>query len=259
MTEAPAPPPHVELAGVTKSFPGQSGDSKTVIDTIDFSIARGEFLSIVGPSGCGKSTLLRMIANLDTPTAGAIQVHHQKVSASASFVFQEANLLPWRSSLKNVALPLELTQVNRAERQDRAIRALKAVNFTEGDLSKRPIELSGGMKMRVSLARALVTNPELLLLDEPFAALDDFLRRRLNADLQQRWLEQKWTGVFVTHNITEAVFLSSRILVLQASPGRIVEDIEVPLSFPRKWDQQFDEGFRKIVEKIEHALNGGAA
>lgn len=190
----------------------------------------GEFVSVLGPSGCGKSTLLRLIAGLAAPTSGEIEWPTGK--PDIGFVFQEPTLMPWATALANVALPLKLAGVRRAERDARAAEALGHMGL-QGFESNFPRELSGGMKMRVSIARALVTQPTLLLMDEPFAALDEITRHRLNADLLQSWQRTHFTAVFVTHSVFESVFLSQRIAVMAAKPGRILTEIAIPAPYPR--------------------------
>ncbi|MEP7362122.1 MAG: ABC transporter ATP-binding protein [Acidobacteriota bacterium] len=186
---------------------------RVVIEDMTMDVARGEFLAILGPSGCGKSTLLRVIAGLDTPNGGTLVIEPQGVKFQTGYVFQDANLLPWRTVNENAALPLELMGVDRAERVARASRALAEVGLGEAE-GLYPSQLSGGMRMRVSLARALVTGPQLLLLDEPFAALDEITRFRLDVKLRELWIEHGMTVIFVTHSITEAAFLADRAVVL---------------------------------------------
>ena len=190
----------------------------------------GEVASVLGPSGCGKSTLLRLIAGLDTPSAGAIE--WQQGRPDLGFVFQEPTLMPWTTALGNVALPLKLAGVSRTEREARAAEALGHVGLA-GFETSYPRELSGGMKMRVSIARALVTAPKLLLMDEPFAALDEITRRRLNTDLLELWQRTRFTAVFVTHSVFESVFLSQRIAVMSARPGRVLSGLAIPAAYPR--------------------------
>ena len=193
-------------------------------------IAAGEFLSVLGPSGCGKSTLLRLIAGLAEPTAGTIAWPQGR--PDLGFVFQEPTLMPWATALGNVALPLKLRGVARSEREARAAEALAGVGL-RGFERSYPRELSGGMKMRVSIARALVTAPKLLLMDEPFAALDEITRRRLNTDLLELWQRTHFTAVFVTHSVFESVFLSQRIVVMSARPGRVRSELTIPAPYPR--------------------------
>ncbi|MFN4015739.1 MAG: ABC transporter ATP-binding protein [Reyranella sp.] len=193
-------------------------------------IEAGEFLSVLGPSGCGKSTLLRLIAGLAEPTAGTIEWPQGR--PDLGFVFQEPTLMPWATALANVALPLKLRGVARSERDARAAEALAGVGL-KGFERSYPRELSGGMKMRVSIARALVTSPKLLLMDEPFAALDEITRRRLNTDLLELWQRTHFTAVFVTHSVFESVFLSQRIVVMSARPGRLLSELAIPAPYPR--------------------------
>jgi NitT/TauT family transport system ATP-binding protein len=193
-------------------------------------IATGEFLSVLGPSGCGKSTLLRLIAGLAEPNAGTIDWPQGR--PDIGFVFQEPTLMPWTTALGNVALPLKLRGVARSEREARAADALAGVGL-KGFEKSFPRELSGGMKMRVSIARALVTAPRLLLMDEPFAALDEITRRKLNTDLLDLWERTRFTAVFVTHSVFESVFLSQRIAVMSARPGRVRSELAIPAPYPR--------------------------
>jgi NitT/TauT family transport system ATP-binding protein len=225
------------------------------LDNLAFDISPGEFVAVVGPSGCGKSTLLRVIAGLVAPSSGTLQVvglppaTARRTAAHLSFVFQDATLLAWRTVCDNVRLPLELRKLPRAEQGPKIEAALAMVGLS--DTSTRfPSELSGGMRMRVSLARALVTQPELLLLDEPFGALDDLTRHALNDELLRLWQSHGWTGVFVTHNIAEAVYLSQRILVLSARPGRIVADVRVSLPAQRTADVRATPEFARATGEV---------
>jgi len=193
-------------------------------------IGAGEFLSVLGPSGCGKSTLLRLIAGLAEPSAGTIDWPQGR--PDIGFVFQEPTLMPWTTALGNVALPLKLRGQARSEREARAAEALAGVGL-KGFEKSYPRELSGGMKMRVSIARALVTAPKLLLMDEPFAALDEITRRKLNTDLLELWERTRFTAVFVTHSVFESVFLSQRIAVMSARPGRVRSELAIPAPYPR--------------------------
>ncbi len=231
---------------------------------VNLAVGRGQFVSIVGPSGCGKSTLLRLIAGLMTPTAGQLMVAGQppriarRASTRLSFVFQDPTLLPWRTVEQNVRLPLELEHSAPAKRGPRVAAALELVGLA--DFARRwPNELSGGMRMRVSLARALVTEPELLLLDEPFGALDDITRQALNDELMQLWFKRRWTGVFVTHNIAEAVFLSERIVVMSPRPGRIVADVAVPFAMPRDASLRSQADFARLTGEVSSWLRRAAA
>lgn len=214
------------LQGVRRVFDG----GLVVIENLNLEVEAGEFLAILGPSGCGKSTLLRMIARLAEPDAGSIRIEPES-RFQAAFVFQDAHLLPWRSVLDNTALPLELMGVAREERHARARTALEQVSLLEA-ADRYPAQLSGGMRMRASLARALVTNPRLLLLDEPFAALDEITRFRLDTQLRELWKARGMTVIFVTHSISEAAFLANRAVVLARRQGRIKLDrrLELPES-----------------------------
>ena len=220
----------VQLQGVRRVF-----DDLVVIDAIDLDIAAGEFLAILGPSGCGKSTLLRLIARLAPPDAGRITIDPDDVPFQTAYVFQDAHLLPWRNVLDNVALPLELMGTGRAERCEKARAALANVGLLDAD-QRYPTQLSGGMRMRVSLARALVTEPRLLLLDEPFAALDEITRFRLDVQLRDLWIRRRMTVVFVTHSISEAAFLADRAVVLARRGGKIKLDHR--LNLPEVRDEE---------------------
>ncbi|MDP1960616.1 MAG: ABC transporter ATP-binding protein [Reyranella sp.] len=216
----------VGVRGVSKVF----ANGVKALDGASLDVGQGEFLSVLGPSGCGKSTLLRLIAGLTPPSAGTIEWPEGR--PDLGFVFQEPTLMPWATALANVELPLKLRGVGRVEREARAAEALGHVGLAGFERSY-PRELSGGMKMRVSIARALVTGPKLLLMDEPFAALDEITRRRLNTDLLDLWQRTHFTAVFVTHSVFESVFLSQRIAVMSARPGRVLSDLAIPAPYPR--------------------------
>lgn len=228
MSEAPAGAPLVTVAHIAKVF----RNGVTALDGLDLTIAPGAFLSILGPSGCGKSTLLRLIAGLTPPSAGEISWRGGE-RGRLGFVFQEPTLMPWANVWDNVYLPLRLMGVAKADVSERIAAALAAMGL-DGFAEVYPRELSGGMKMRVSIARALVTEPQLLLLDEPFAALDEITRFRLNEDLLRLWQRHNWTVVFVTHSVFESVFLSNRIVVMTKRPGRISADVPIALPYPRE-------------------------
>jgi NitT/TauT family transport system ATP-binding protein len=252
--------PLIEADGLQVTYSG----SLRAIDNLSLAIQPGEFVALVGPSGCGKSTLLRAVAGLIAPTggrltvAGLIPAAARRRSTRMSFVFQDATLLPWRTVESNTVLPLELEHAAAAERKDRARRVIGMVGL--GDFAARyPGQLSGGMRMRVSLARALVTEPELLLLDEPFGALDDITRHKLNEDLLALWQTHRWTSLFVTHNIAEAVFLSQRVLVMAARPSRIVADIPIALPMPRSSNLRAESQFAHLTGVVAAALRGGSA
>ena len=223
------------LEGVTRVFPPQA----PVIDKLDLSIAAGEFLTVLGPSGCGKSTLLRLLARLAHPDAGSIRMEPDVERFQTAFVFQDAALLPWRNVVDNAALPLELMGIGAAERRQRARQELAHVNLSEAE-ARYPAELSGGMRMRVSLARALVTAPRLLLLDEPFAALDEITRFQLEVQLRELWLTRGMTVVFVTHSTSEAAFLSNRAVVLARRGGHVKLDHHLDLPAERNVELRTD-------------------
>src|SRR5262245_33015133 len=233
------------------------------LDDISFDVREGQFVSLVGPSGCGKSTLLRMIAGLGPITAGDILVEGlpprraRQEKADTAFVFQDANLMPWRTVMGNVELPLELRHVSKAERRATVMEALETVGLA--DVTRAyPRELSGGMRMRVSLARALAAHPRLLLMDEPFGALDEITRQRLNGELLRLCALANWTVVFVTHNVFEAVYLSTRILVMSARPGKIIAEVPVPLPHPRVPEIRTDPEFTRIVREVVTLLGSAA-
>ena len=218
----------VGVRGVSKVF----ANGVEALANVSLDVRAGEFLSVLGPSGCGKSTLLRLIAGLAEPTTGTIDWSDDSGRADLGFVFQEPTLMPWATALANVALPLKLRGVAKSEREARAAEALDNVGLM-GFERVWPRELSGGMKMRVSLARALVVQPRLLLMDEPFAALDEITRHRLNDDLLELWQRSGVTIVFVTHSVFESVFLSQRIVVMSARPGRVSAELAVTTPYPR--------------------------
>ena len=235
--------PVVQLRGVGKRY----SNGTLAVAGVDLDLRGAEFTSLLGPSGCGKSTVLRMIAGLGEPSAGRIdwpRAPHDgrgQPVRDVGFVFQEPTLMPWATALQNVMLPLRLEKVASREAADRAAAALQSVGL-DSFLRAYPRELSGGMKMRVSIARALVTEPRILLLDEPFAALDEITRHRLNDDLLALWAKAGFTVLFVTHSVFESVYLSQRIVVMAARPGRIAADVAIAAPFPR------DAGFRTSVE-----------
>jgi NitT/TauT family transport system ATP-binding protein len=244
--------PEIEIAGVTKQY----GSAHAVLESIDLRVAKQEFMSIIGPSGCGKSTILKLIAGLAVPTSGTIRVDGmtpQNARETISFVFQDATLLPWRTVKENIGLGLELERVS-SDRREKEIATLLELVGLKNVASAYPRELSGGMKMRVSIARALATNPRLMLLDEPFAALDEMSRDRLNEEILRLRAEQNWTAVFVTHSVSEAVFLSDRIVVLAPNPGRIHAEFRVELPAPRTSAMRTLPEFDAIVARVSHTL-----
>ena len=254
------PPAVVQVAGVTKRF-GTGPDSTTALDGIDLEIGRGEFVSLIGPSGCGKSTLLRLIGDLTRPTDGRVSVngkpaHEARLAREYGIVFQAPVLFEWRSVEDNVRLPLELVRVDREERARRAKTMLELVDL--GDFSRHyPHQLSGGMQQRVAIARALAVEPAILLMDEPFGALDEMTRERMNSEVLRIWHQTGTTVVFVTHSIPEAVFLSTRVVVMSARPGRITRVIEVDLPQPRNEETREEPRYFELVTEVREALRGG--
>ncbi|KAB7741616.1 ATP-binding cassette domain-containing protein [Parvibaculum sedimenti] len=247
--------PLIELSGVAKTY----GSGTLALTGVDARIERGSFLSLVGPSGCGKSTLLRMIAGLIEPSSGSISwpATGNERPKDIGFVFQDATLMPWARVIDNVYLPLKLKGITRKDAEPRLRDALARVGLSDFAQSF-PRELSGGMKMRVSIARALVTEPPVLLMDEPFAALDEFTREKLDDDLLDLWASQKWTVIFVTHSVYESVYLSERVLVMGARPGRILQDIAIEGPFPRHHDFRESADFIGQCAKVSAALREGA-
>jgi len=228
-----------------------------VLQDVDLVIDAGSFVALLGPSGCGKSTLLRFISGLEKPASGSIELSPGAGEANSrtklAFVFQDAQLLPWRSVLDNVALPLELSGTRRAEARERARGPLAEVELSDV-LERFPDQLSGGMRMRVSIARALVTEPSVLLLDEPFAALDELTRQRLDERLRKLWQSRRMTVIFVTHALAEAAFLAERALVMSRRPGRIVLDHRLDLPEERAFDLRADAAFAAQTAVLYRAL-----
>jgi NitT/TauT family transport system ATP-binding protein len=219
--------PLISLQGVDKRFP----NGVMALQGVDLRVDEREFVSLLGPSGCGKSTVLRLVAGLDVPSAGSI-VTPATSSVHTAFVFQDPTLMPWASVFDNVWLPLRLAGESRTACTDRIDEVLRSVGLS-GFEQAFPSELSGGMKMRASIARALITQPRVMLMDEPFAALDEFTRHKLNDDLLACWQSQQFATLFVTHSVLESVFLSQRVLVMGARPGRVVADVRVDEPYPR--------------------------
>lgn len=249
----------VEINGVRRSF----ANGVVALDGIDLNAAPGEFLAILGPSGCGKSTLLRLIAGLDKAQAGKVRVGADSEPkddrrADIAYVFQDAHLLPWRSVADNVALPLELMHVPKRDRIEASRRAIDLVGLGEA-ADRYPGQLSGGQRMRVSLARAMVTRPRLLLLDEPFAALDEITRQRLDEQLRQLWTDTGMTVLFVTHSTQEAVFLAQRAVVMTRRPGRIIEDHRIDLLADRDGLIRATPAFAQQTRVLYEALEKGEA
>jgi NitT/TauT family transport system ATP-binding protein len=249
--------PQIEFADVTKNY----GTGRVVLQAIDLKILKGEFVTLIGPSGCGKSTVLKLISGLTPASVGTIRVDGmtpENARETISFIFQDATLLPWRTVTQNVGLGLELERVSSKRRNEKVASLLQLVGLDEV-AEAYPRELSGGMKMRASIARALATNPRLLLMDEPFAALDEMTRDRLNEELLRLRAEQQWTGVFVTHSVAEAAFLSTRIVVLAPNPGRIHAVLPVEFPFPRTAELRESPEFEALVGRASHVLREALA
>ena len=252
--------PVIEVRGVSLTFATRDGPVTALAD-IDLEIGQGDFVSLIGPSGCGKTTLLRAIADLERPTAGTLRVNG--VSAEAArraraygYVFQAPALFPWRTVERNLMLPLEIMGVPAPERRGRARRDFAMVNL-QGFEHKHPWQLSGGMQQRASIARALSFEPELLLMDEPFGALDEIVRDKLNLQLRELWAATRKTVVFVTHSIPEAVFLSTRIVVMTPRPGRILDVIEVNLPEERPLTLRETPAFLAVAQRVREGLHAG--
>jgi len=242
--------PALEFSDVSKTFQ----DGTRALDRTSFTVAPGEFVTVVGPSGCGKSTLLRIASGLERPTTGSITVDR----SSLGYVFQDATLLQWRTVRKNVALFAELDKMPRADRERRVSENIELVGLN-GFEDKYPKQLSGGMRMRASLARSLVMEPDLFLFDEPFGALDEITRERLNDELLGLFQRKGFGALFITHSIYEAVFLSTRVLVMSARPGRIVASFDVPFEYPRSHELRFDPDFAALSGEVSRALRGESA
>jgi len=248
----------VELEKVAKRFDGGT----VALDGIDLAIEEREFVSLIGPSGCGKSTLLRIVGDLIRPTAGTVRVNGKTAAQARAdrdygIVFQDAVLYDWRTVAKNISLPLELARWNRKRRAVRVQEMVRLVELT-GFESNYPWQLSGGMQQRVSIARALSFDPDLLLMDEPFGALDEMTRERLNLELLRIWEASGSTIVFVTHSIAEAVFLSTRVVVMSPRPGRISKVIPIDLPYPRAATTREDPHFFELVTRVREALHLGS-
>ena len=257
---APSAPVVVEARGLGVAFEAD-GQRVNALTSVDLAIRRGDFVSLIGPSGCGKTTLLRAIADLQTLSGGTLRVNGMTPSEARQaraygYVFQAPALYPWRSVARNVMLPLEIMGMSRSERATRAGRYLRLVGL--GDFARKfPWQLSGGMQQRVSIARALCFEPTLLLMDEPFGALDEITRDGLNVHLHELWRRTGMTVVFVTHSIPEAVFLSTRIVVMSARPGRIIDVIENPLSAARDLGIRESAEFLAVAHRVREGLRAG--
>ncbi len=255
-------PPAIQILSAEKTY----ADGTRALQPVDLTIAEGEFVTLLGPSGCGKSTLLKMIAGLLAPSDGRLLLWQNPVAhlgqpvdagdtagRKLAFVFQSPTLMPWASVQSNVRLPLELSGVPKAEAGSRVAEALKLVGLSRF-ASALPRALSGGMQMRVSIARGLVTEPQLLLMDEPFGALDEITRHRLDTDLLALWAAKKLTVVFVTHSIHEAVFLSTRVVMMAARPGRVVEEVVIAEPYPRTPEFMVTSQFSRYAKQLQDSL-----
>ena len=249
VTERPAARrPFVALRGVGKTF-----ERGTVaLEALDLEVCEGEFVSLLGPSGCGKSTALRIVAGLSTASKGLVE--WPDGAGKIGFVFQEPTLMPWANIASNVQLPLKLANADEVTSGTAVRQSLDHVGLTDF-ADAFPRELSGGMKMRASIARALVTEPQLLLMDEPFAALDEITRFKLNNDLLDLWQSQSWTVVFVTHSVYESVYLSQRIVLMAARPGRVVADIAIPAPYPRDEAFRTSEPYNRLCRQVSAELH----
>ncbi|MCA1242628.1 ABC transporter ATP-binding protein [Stappia stellulata] len=250
----------IDIANLSLTFETNDGPVHALSD-IDLAIGEGEFVSFIGPSGCGKTTLLRVIADLEQPTGGSISVNgmtpdEARLKRAYGYVFQAAALYPWRTISDNIALPLEIMGMGKAEREERIRKNMELVNLA-GFERKYPWQLSGGMQQRASIARALSFDPDLLLMDEPFGALDEIVRDHLNEQLLKLWDKTNKTVVFVTHSIPEAVFLSTKIVVLCPRPGRIYDVIESDLPRDRTLDIRETPEFLKIAHRVREGLRAG--
>jgi NitT/TauT family transport system ATP-binding protein len=235
----------LEFAGVGRTFP----DGTEALRDVDLTVDGGEFVTVVGPSGCGKSTLLRLASGLDRPTTGTTHVASDRVG----YVFQDPTLLPWRTVRRNVELLAELEHLPKADRRARVTEAIELVGLN-GFERHRPRALSGGMRMRVSLARSLVLEPDVFLFDEPFGALDEITRERLNDELLGLFATRRFAALFITHSVAEAVFLSTRVVVMSPRPGRILGDVPVPFGYPRLPELRYSEEFGKVAGEVSDLL-----
>jgi len=241
-------------------YPVNNGDDVAALNDISLDIRQGEFISLLGPSGCGKTTLLRIIADLIQPTSGSVSIHGQtpreiRIQKKYGFVFQSPVLYDWRTVRRNICMPMEIMGIPKKERTARIDRMLELVDLQDFG-TKYPFELSGGMQQRVGIARALALDPEYLMMDEPFSALDEFTREKLNEDLLHIWSKTNKTIIFVTHNIPESVFLSDRVVVLSPHPGRISAVVDIDLPRPRRNTLRETPEFYEYVAKIRKSFEG---
>jgi NitT/TauT family transport system ATP-binding protein len=246
--------PEIELQGVSKRF----RNAAVAVEGISLTVERGEFVTFLGPSGCGKSTLLKLVSGLSPVSEGSVRVNGTTPESArelVSFIFQDATLMPWRTVEQNVGLGMELEHAARTARKERVAQMLDLVGLAH--VAKRyPRQLSGGMRMRASIARALVSRPRILLMDEPFAALDEMTRDRLNEELLRLYTDRKWTVLFVTHSVAEAVFLSTRVVILAAHPGRVAHEVKIELPWPRTAATRESKAFEEQVTQASRLLRG---
>jgi NitT/TauT family transport system ATP-binding protein len=247
MTESAIATKALEFDGIGMVFP----DGTEALRDVSFTVDKGEFVTVVGPSGCGKSTLLKIASGLLENTSGSVSVDRERIG----YVFQDATLLHWRTVLHNVELFGELHNIPKGERRKLALEAIELVGL-KGFEDHYPKSLSGGMKMRASLARTLTLRPPVFLFDEPFGAVDEITREHLNEETQQLFQREGFAGLFITHSIGEAVFMSTRVLVMSNRPGRIVAEFDVPFGYPRSPDLRFDPEFARLSGEVSHALRG---
>lgn len=250
----------IQIKDLSMTYTGKNGEPIAALKNINFEIREGEFISLLGPSGCGKTTLLRILADLLQPTEGSVSILGQtpretRLARKYGIVFQSPVLYDWRTVRRNICMPMEIMKIPRKERTARIDRVLDLVGLEHFGY-KYPFELSGGMQQRVGIARALALNPEILLMDEPFSALDEFTREKLNEDLLRIWSRDKKTVVFVTHNIAESVFLSDRVVVLSPHPGRLSAIVDIDLPRPRSAELREQPEFYEYVAKIRKCFEG---
>jgi len=250
----------IQITNLTKTYINNNGEEIQALKDVNLNIREGEFISLLGPSGCGKSTMLRMIADLLEPTSGEISIQgmtprETRLQKKFGVVFQTPVLYDWRNVRRNICLPMEIVGISGKERTARIDKQLAMVGLEQFGY-KYPYELSGGMQQRVGIARALALDPEILLMDEPFSALDEFTREKLNEDVLKIWRKTNKTIVFVTHNIAESVFMSDRVVVLSPHPGRVSAVVDIDLPRPRRAELRETQAFYDLVKKIRHSFEG---
>lgn len=252
--------PEIQIKDVSMVYTGNGGENIVALNNVSLDIREGEFISLLGPSGCGKTTLLRIVADLLQPTSGSVSIHGQtpkeiRLQQKYGIVFQSPVLYDWRTVRRNICMPMEIMGIPKKERTARIDQTLELVGLKDFG-QKYPFELSGGMQQRVGIARALALDPEILLMDEPFSALDEFTREKLNEDVLKIWGKTKNTIIFVTHNISESVFLSDRVVVLSPHPGRVSAVVDIDLPRPREGSLRETPEFYEYVAKIRRSFEG---